>query len=201
MRSGNIFVISAPSGAGKTTLFKMLMQSDTNLRPSVSYTSRQPRQGEVDDVDYTFVGAEKFREMVRNGEFVEWAEVHGNLYGTSRRRLYEIRDAGYDVMLDIDTQGASQIRVSFSDGIFIFILPPSMTVLRERLESRMTNTPEDIERRLGRAKDEIKDYHKYDYVIVNDNLEEALKRLQAVITAERSRSSRIDPVWIEEKFV
>jgi len=196
-----MFIISAPSGAGKTTLCKKMMEADGNIRPSVSYTSRLPRTGETADVDYTFIGSEEFREMVRENKFIEWAEVHGNLYGTSRQRLADIMDAGYDVMLDIDTQGADQIRSSFDSGIFIFIMPPSMAVLRERLESRGTNTQEDMERRLKRAGDEMRDYRKYDYVIVNDVLEESVGKLEAVFTAERLRSRRISPDWLREKYL
>jgi guanylate kinase len=148
---GSIFVISAPSGAGKTTLCKKILDEDGSIRPSVSYTTRAPRKDEVNDVDYTFVSEREFREMAEAGEFVEWAEVHGNLYGTSVRRLEELAAAGFDVLLDIDVQGARQIRGTFPDGVFVFVLPPSMTVLRQRLEQRGSNTKEDMEKRLNRG--------------------------------------------------
>jgi guanylate kinase len=198
---GSIFVISAPSGAGKTTLCRKIIAKQGNFRPSVSFTTRPPRTGEVDGRDYTFVTERVFRNMVRRGEFVEWAEVHGNLYGTSKKRLKELMRAGYDVILDIDTQGARQIRNVFDAGVFIFIVPPSMKTLRERLDKRKSNTSADIERRLRRATGEIKDYKLYDYVIVNDVLNVALKSLEAVITAERLRTRRVDRRWIKENFL
>jgi guanylate kinase len=198
---GGIFVISAPSGAGKTTLCRKIIAKQGNFRPSVSFTTRPPRTGEVDGRDYTFVTERVFRNMVRRGEFVEWAEVHGNLYGTSKKRLKELMRAGYDVILDIDTQGARQIRNVFDAGVFIFIVPPSMKTLRERLDKRKSNTSADIERRLRRATGEIKDYKLYDYVIVNDVLNVALKSLEAVITAERLRTRRVDRRWIKENFL
>jgi guanylate kinase len=198
---GSLFIISAPSGAGKTTLCKKIAETVDNLRQSVSFTTRQPREGEVNNVDYTFIGKKEFMKMVEAGDFIEWAEVHGNLYGTSGSRLHELMDSGYDVLLDIDTQGAKQIRNSRNKGVFVFILPPSMTVLRERLEKRKSNTKDDMERRLCRAKDEIRDYKMYDYVIVNDVLRSSVKRLEAVITAERLRNENIDPCWIEKNFL
>ncbi len=198
---GGIFVVSAPSGAGKTTLCTRILGSTANLKPSVSFTTRAARKGEVDDLDYTFVSEENFRAMIDRGEFAEWAEVHGNLYGTSRRRLDEIMDSGCDVLLDIDVQGARQIRGSFGAGVFIFVLPPSMEVLRQRLVERGSNTAEEVERRLRRAVDEIRDYTSYEYVIVNDELNDSVDKLGAIITAERLRTGRADPDWIREKFL
>ena len=197
----SLFIISAPSGAGKTTLCKKIVHTVDNLKQSVSFTTRQPRKGEVDDVDYTFINRQKFMKMVERGDFIEWAEVHSNFYGTSRRRLQKIMDSGYDVLLDIDTQGAKQIRDARDEAVFVFILPPSMKVLRERLEKRKSNTREDIERRLRRAVDEIRDYRMYDYVIVNDVLRNSLKRLETVIAAERLRNEKIDPGWIAKNFL
>ena len=197
MNRGSIFVVSAPSGAGKTTLCKQIISILDNIKPSVSFTTRSPRVGEVPDEDYCFVSEAEFRTMIDRGDFVEWALVHGNLYGTSRRQMEELISAGYDVLLDIDTQGARQIRKFFNNGVFIFILPPSMTELKRRLEGRMSNSLEDMNRRLERAVDEIKEYYIYDYVIVNDILENSLKKLEAIIIAERLRSSKIDPQWIE----
>lgn len=198
---GSIFIVSAPSGAGKTTLCAKVLGSIDNLRPSVSFTTRTPRKGEVNDLDYTFVSEQEFRAMAERGEFVEWAVVHGNLYGTSKRRLEENMNSGHDVLLDIDVQGARQIRDSLASGVFVFVLPPSMEVLRDRLEKRKSETAEDIERRLRRAVDEIKDYTLYEYVIVNDTLKDAVKRLGAIITADRLRTRRTDPDWIKEKFL
>ena len=194
---GSIFVVSAPSGAGKTTLCKQIISILDNIKPSVSFTTRSPRVGEVPDEDYCFVSEAEFRTMIDRGDFVEWALVHGNLYGTSRRQMEDLISAGYDVLLDIDTQGARQIRKFFNNGVYIFILPPSMTELKRRLEGRMSNSLEDMNRRLERAVDEIKEYYTYDYVIVNDILKNSLKKLEAIIIAERLRSSKIDPQWIE----
>jgi len=168
-----------------------------NVKPSVSFTTRPPRAGEVPDEDYCFVSEAEFRAMADRGDFVEWALVHGNFYGTSRLKLEELISAGYDVLLDIDTQGARQIRKSFNNCVYIFILPPSMMELKHRLEGRMSNSVEDMNMRLERAVDEIKEYYMYDYVIVNDILKNSLKKLEAIIIAERLRSSKIDPQWIE----
>lgn len=198
---GSIFIVSAPSGAGKTTLCTKILGSMDNLSPSISFTTRTPRKGEVNDLDYTFVSEQEFRAMADRGEFVEWAVVHGNLYGTSKRRLEEIMNSGHDVLLDIDVQGARQIRDSFASGVFVFVLPPSMEVLRHRLEKRKSETAGDIERRLRRAVDEIRDYTLYEYVIVNDTLKDSVKRLGAIITADRLRTRRTDPDWIKEKFL
>ena len=197
---GSIFIVSAPSGAGKTTLCKQIIKTIDNIKTSVSFTTRQPRASEVPDEDYCFVSEEEFRTMIDRGDFVEWALVHGNLYGTSRRQLEELISAGYDVLLDIDTQGARQIKKFFTNGVYIFILPPSMKELKRRLEGRMSNSAEDMNRRLQRAVDEIdeiKEYKMYDYVIVNDIIETSLKKLEAIIIAERLKSGRIDPHWIE----
>jgi guanylate kinase len=200
MNKGSIFIVSAPSGAGKTTLSKQIIKIVDNIKPSVSFTTRLPRQGEVPDEDYCFVSEEEFRTMIDRGDFVEWALVHGNLYGTSRRQLDELISAGYDVLLDIDTQGARQIKKFFPEGVYIFILPPSMEELKRRLEGRMSNSPEDMKRRLQRAVDEIgeiREYKMYDYVIVNDVIKTSLKELEAIIIAERLRHSKIDPQWIQ----
>ncbi len=200
-RKGSLFIVSAPSGAGKTTICKKIVEAMDNVQTSVSYTTRAPRQGEVNNEDYSFISVKKFRGMIQKGEFVEWAEVHGNLYGTSRKRLEKIINDGLDVILDIDTQGAAQIKKTYRNGVFIFILPPSMTVLRDRLEKRMSNTKEDMERRLKRAGDEIRAYMMYDYVIVNDLLKSSLSTFESIIAAERQRSSKIDSAWIEKNII
>jgi guanylate kinase len=210
-RKGSFFVISAPSGAGKTTLASKLIEKEKNLRVSVSFTTRQPRMGEEDGVDYTFVNDSTFRKMVAKGEFAEWAEVHGKLYGTSKKRLKGLLRSGFDVILDIDTQGARQIRASFPEGIFIFILPPSMAVLRDRLEKRkQSDAKEDtnVGKRLKRAVEEIREAlsgvtgdNMYDYVIVNDAFKDALKGLESIIAAERLRIGKVDKQWIKENFL
>jgi len=199
-RRGNLFIVSAPSGAGKTSLCQKLTSVVLNIRHSVSYTTRPPRRGEINDSDYTFVSEDEFRKMVKKNEFAEWAKVHGHLYGTSRKRLEELRETGIDVILDIDTQGAKEMRKHYDDGVYIFILPPSMEALGERLEKRMSNSPEEIDLRMKRAREEIKDYKSYDYVIVNSDFSEALVELKAIVLAESKRTNRIDPHWVKETF-
>ncbi len=197
---GAIFVVSAPSGAGKTSLCQEVTKIIEGVKHSISYTTRSPRQGEANDVDYTFIKEEEFSRMVSEGEFVEWAVVHGNFYGTSMKRLDAIRDEGFDVILDIDTQGAIQLKSRFKDGVYIFILPPSMEVLEDRLRKRMSDSEEEIRRRLKRAREEIKEFDRYDYLIVNDRFDVALKELGAIIISERLRTENMDAVWIREKF-
>jgi guanylate kinase len=194
---GNLFIVSAPSGAGKTTLCQKLVSLLPDIRHSVSFTTRPPRKGEVNDRDYTFVDKERFSRLIQEGEFAEWALVYGNFYGTSGKRLEEMRNAGLDVILDIDTQGARQLRRSYGNGLYIFILPPSLDVLRERLKSRMSNSPEDIDLRMKKAEEEIREYKTYDYVIVNDTFDDALMKFRAIVMAERLRTDRIDPEWVK----
>jgi guanylate kinase len=198
---GSLFIVSAPSGAGKTTLCRMLVSSLAGLKFSVSYTTRSARPGEINDRDYTFVSREDFLKMTGAGEFIEWAEVHGELYGTSGKRVRKILDAGDDVVLDIDTQGAMQIKKKYDKGVYIFVLPPSLEALRKRLENRMTDSREEIVRRLRKAIIEIKSFREYDYVIINDVLEDALREFEAIIISQRVRTELIDPVWIEETFL
>jgi guanylate kinase len=197
---GSLFIVSAPSGAGKTTLCKRLLSSLPDLRFSISYTTRQPRQGEVHDRDYTFVSRKDFSSMIEKNEFIEWAEVHGELYGTSRKRLDEFLGNGYDVILDIDTQGALQIKERYRKGTYIFILPPSLEILQKRLAGRKTDSREEIEKRLTRAIEEIKTYSRYDYVIINDKLENALREFGAIIISQRVTARKINPLWIKERF-
>ena len=197
---GSLFVVSAPSGAGKTTLCQKLSSILPDLQHSVSYTTRPVRTGEVNNRDYTFVSGKVFRNMTDKGDFIEWAKVHGHLYGTSRKRLEEMLRKGISVILDIDTQGARQIRKKYDGGVYIFILPPSLEVLKERLNRRMSNSKQEIEERLMRAVEEIKDYKKYDYVIINDIFEDALEQLKSIVFLEKVRTKNIDPLWIKENF-
>ncbi|HWR72823.1 MAG TPA: guanylate kinase, partial [Nitrospirota bacterium] len=161
-RDGLLFVVSAPSGAGKTSLCRALSESLENLVHSVSYTTRKPRTREIEGRDYYFITGERFQEMVRAGDFAEWAQVHSNYYGTSRRVLSDIAAEGIDVILDIDTQGAKQIKERYLRAVFIFILPPSLQVLEERLRNRQSDNEDEIRKRMQRARDEIRDYSHYE---------------------------------------
>lgn len=197
---GILFVVSGPSGAGKTTLYREAASSLPNLKHSVSYTTRRPRPGEVNDRDYTFINRDEFKGMIDRAEFAEWAEIHGKLYGTSKKRLEETMDSGIDAILDIDVQGAEQLKKKYQGGVYIFVLPPSLDALGERLQKRMVNSKEEIEKRLKVAAKEIKRYREYDYVIVNNILEDALKELSAIIISKRVSTERVDPQLIEMNF-
>jgi guanylate kinase len=198
---GNIIVLSAPSGAGKTTLCQKLLEQMPDVRMSISYTTRQPRAGEVDGVDYFFVSEDRFRSMIETAAFVEWAEVHGNFYGTARKYIEDVCASGNDVLLDIDVQGARQIQKIFPQSVLIFVLPPSQQALRQRLEGRKTDPPEVIAKRLRKAKDEIRQYHLYNYVIINDILDQALIELLSIVRAERARVEKLDHTWVVDSFL
>ena len=187
-----LVVVSAPSGAGKTSLCEWAVAAVPNLVHSVSHTTRAPRPHEMDGRDYHFVDAATFRSMVTRGEFAEWAEVHGHLYGTARAVLDGYFAAEQDVILDIDTQGAAILREAHPAGVFVFVVPPSWDVLDRRLRQRHSESEEEIQRRLARAREELRHYAEYQYVIVNDDFARAAEELKAVILAERRRSSRVD---------
>jgi guanylate kinase len=196
-REGILFVISAPSGAGKTSLCKEIVDFSPCLRHSISFTTRPARSGEKDGFDYHFVSPEIFDAMVSEGAFAEWAEVHGNRYGTALETLETGRREGLDLLLDIDCQGAAQIKKTYNRGVFIFILPPSFDELRRRLEGRNTDNPADIERRMTNAQGEIREARWYDYLVVNDEFSKALEQVEAIIVAERCRTSRALPIMAE----
>ncbi|MDR3323152.1 MAG: guanylate kinase [Zoogloeaceae bacterium] len=183
--SGLLFVVAAPSGAGKTTLVRQLLAAAPDVRLSVSYTTRPPRSGEIDGKDYHFIDLARFEAMRDAGDFLEWAEVHGNCYGTSKHWIAAERAAGRDVLLEIDWQGAVQVRQIFDDAIGIFILPPSMTVLTARLTGRGTDSADVIARRLAVARAEMRHVTEFDYVIMNDDLQTATADLIAVARACR----------------
>jgi guanylate kinase len=191
MYHGNLFIISAPSGTGKTTILKKIIVAMARIVFSVSHTTRLPRAGEQQGVDYFFTVKEAFLTMQQQDLFLEWAEVHGNLYGTSISAVQAAAEQGLDIILDIDVQGARQVKRKVGDkGVFIFIAPPSLPELERRLAGRSTETEANIARRLANAKEEMKSMGNYDYVIVNDVLDQAVEVLKSIIIAERSRKRR-----------
>ncbi|MCU1265101.1 MAG: guanylate kinase [Acidobacteria bacterium] len=187
---GILFVVSSPSGGGKGTLIHRVLKGVSGVGYSVSYTTRAPRDGEVDGLDYFFVSPEKFEELVAADEFLEWARVHGNLYGTSRAQVVREISERRDIILEVDVQGAASVRKLLGDSVSIFIVPPSFEVLRQRLVARGTDSPVELELRLRTAPLELRQYVKFDYVIVNDEVEGAAAQLAAIISAERARRRR-----------
>jgi guanylate kinase len=190
MSKGNLFVVTAPSGAGKTSLVRALLDADKQVQLSISYTTRAPRPGEADGKDYHFVDEKTFLEMLQRGDFLESAEVYGNRYGTSQTWIEGVIGSGADILLEIDWQGAEQVRRIFPDAIGIFILPPSLEALTERLKGRGQDSAETIARRLAAARDDIGHVEEFDYVIINDDFNTALQELLAVIRAQRLVAKR-----------
>ncbi len=190
-REGIIFILSAPSGAGKTTLYHGLRKLHPEIQLSVSCTTRAQRKGEIDGRDYRFISAAEFELMKTRGEFAEWASVHGNAYGTPRKPLERSVASGRDIFLDIDVQGARQIKAAFPQAVSIFLLPPSMRELRRRLSARGTDGAEIIRRRLANAQDEIRERIHYDYYVVNREVSEAVRLLSAIVRAERAKVARV----------
>jgi guanylate kinase len=188
---GLLFIVSAPSGAGKTTLVERLVETTPHLKMSRSYTSRAARPGEADGVDYNFVRRDHFETMIAAGEFLEWAEVFGNLYGTCTAETERLLTAGDDVVLVIDVQGARQLRSRGVIATTIFVMPPSAEALEQRLRGRSKDSEADIQRRLLVAKQEVASFTEYDFIVVNDRIDAAVERLQHVVLAERSRLSRM----------
>lgn len=184
---GNLFVVAAPSGSGKSSLVKALMEVDAGVQPSISHTTRAPRGQEKDGREYFFVDDATFDDMVARGAFIEWARVHGNRYGTSRQAIEARIDAGGDVVLEIDWQGALQIKRLFADAILIFVLPPSWDELRARLTRRGEDAPDVIELRLRNAREELDQAKYFDFVIINEVFERALFDLKAIVHAQRLR--------------
>jgi len=186
-QKGKLFIISAPSGSGKTTLCTRLVESVDSLYRSISMTTRPPRSGEKDGLDYIFIEKQEFIKRQKRKEFLEWAKVFGEYYGTPKKHILHMLKRGSDVLLSIDVQGAMKIKRLKLGAVYIFILPPSLSMLKERLINRSTDSREAIDRRLAIAKKEIACSKKYDYVIVNNRLESALDNLRAIIIAERCR--------------
>src|SRR5579875_2388014 len=184
---GNIIIISAPSGSGKSTIVRRLLASSRGLEFSVSYTTRPRRAREREGKDYFFITVAQFKRMTAAGEFVEWAKVYGNYYGTSRRQLAEARQAGRDILLDIDVQGHRKVRRQLPEAISIFLLPPSFQELRRRLIRRHSDAPQTIEKRLAAAREEIRHWLEYDYIVVNDDVRQATAALRNIVVAARFR--------------
>lgn len=187
--SGNLFIISAPSGAGKTSLVQALLGINPHIDLSISYTTRAPRVGEHDGRDYHFVSRSTFMEMATRGDFLESAEVYGNFYGTSQLWISQERNRGRDILLEIDWQGAAQVRKLFPEAISIFILPPSLAALQQRLSGRGKDSEAVIARRMAAVRDDVAHVSEFDYVIINDNLNDALRELNAVTLAARVHCS------------
>ena len=190
---GEIFVITAPSGTGKTTLLKPLMAADPRLRFSISYTTRPRRPSEVDGKDYFFVSPEEFQRLRDNGALAEWVEQFGYGYGTSREWVLDMVRGGGDLIFDLDSRGARALKTEFSQATLIFILPPSLTELERRLQGRGGLDPEELARRLSNGRAELNEAHWYDYLVINDDKATALSQLQAIVAAARCRTSQLWP--------
>ncbi len=189
---GSLIVLSGPSGAGKGTILNELLKSDDNLKYSVSMTTREPRDGEADGVNYFFVTKEEFEREIKNNNFLEYALVHSNYYGTPKSKVEEYIKKGHDVILEIDIQGALKVKETNPDAIFVFIMPPSMKELRDRLVKRGTESKDKIIERFKNAYKEINEVKKYNYVVINDDVSKAVSKIQAIMLAERCRVDRIE---------
>ena len=188
---GLLLVVSGPAGVGKGTIDKILLERHSNMKLSVSATTRNPRPGEVDGVHYFFIDEDKFRSMIDNGEFLEYMHVFNlHYYGTPRSFVEKELEQGNDVLLEIDVNGAKRVKESYPDAVLVFIAPPDLKQLKARLVGRGTETPEQIEKRFGTAVEEIRQIEHYDYTVVNDVLEDAVKQVESIISAEKSRVSR-----------
>ena len=200
-RRGILHIVSAPSGAGKTTLCKQIVASVPRIWHSVSFTTRMPRLGEEHEREYFFIDEKGFQEMVARDEFLEYAHVYSHWYGTPLRPLMEKLEKGIDVLLEIDVQGAVQVKKSFEDAVSIFILPPSMDVLRARLQSRGSDSQEEIDRRLKKVREEVWHCKEYQYIVRNDDFTQSLRDLQSIFLAERLKAKRLDLHWFEQSFL
>jgi guanylate kinase len=196
---GILFVISSPSGGGKGTLIRRLLDSVPGVSYSVSWTTRDARPSEVDGLNYHFVNEEEFERMRDRGGFLEWAVVHGHLYGTARSVVEQELSEGHDIVLEIDVQGAEAVRAAFESVVSVFILPPSFEVLRARLSARMTERREELELRLSNARGEVEQYRHFDYVVLNDEVERAAAQLSGIVLAERARRERQE--WVARRVL
>ncbi|WP_018247272.1 guanylate kinase [Orenia marismortui] len=186
-KRGNLIILSGPSAVGKGTVLRALLKDYDDICYSVSATTRQPRQGELDGKDYFFMSLNKFKKLIKEDEFIEWAEVHNNYYGTPKSYVEETLATGKDVILEIDIQGAKQVKESFDEGIFVFLAPPSLEELKSRINKRGTETQEAINTRMKNATKEIEEINKYDYLIINDKVASAVDKLKSIIIAERCK--------------
>lgn len=189
-QQGILIVISGPSGTGKGTVCRELLQNNAQLKYSISATTRQPRTGEIDGVNYLFVAADKFKTMIEQDELLEWAEVYGNYYGTPRNYVAEQLAKGYDIVLEIDTQGAMKVKEKFPQGVYIYIIPPSLDELAARIHKRGTDSPEVIEKRLQCACGELSLAQQYHYIVMNNQVETAVRHIETIIAAEKMKASR-----------
>nr|WP_207707413.1 guanylate kinase [Clostridium tarantellae] len=199
MNKGVLIVISGPSGAGKGTICKALLEKNEDIFISVSATTRNPREGEVDGVNYHFLSKEQFLRRVEEDDFLEWAEVYGNYYGTPKSNVEKLLDEGKNVILEIDIQGALKVKEKAREGVFIFILPPSMEELKQRIIKRGSETPESLMTRFKSAYQEINYVSKYNYAVVNDNVEDAVNKIESVLIAEKCRVDRLKETILESK--
>ncbi|SER05016.1 guanylate kinase [Gracilibacillus ureilyticus] len=188
---GILFVLSGPSGVGKGTVRKALFEQDTNLKYSISMTTRNKREGEQDGVDYFFRSHDEFKEMIEQNRLLEYAEYVGNYYGTPRQYVEEMIEAGHDVFLEIEVQGAMQVKQNFPEGVFVFLIPPSLEELKNRIQDRGTESEELITSRLQEARKEIEMMESYDYVVVNDDVDNAVKKVQAIVQGEHCKKDRV----------
>jgi guanylate kinase len=191
---GMLVVVSSPSGGGKGTLIRRALKTVPNLGYSVSVTTRAPREGEVDGRDYFFVSVERFKQMIAEGNFLEWAVVHGNIYGTSHVEIDRELNEGHDIILEIDVQGATSVHRLAADAVSVFILPPSFEILRDRLVKRGSERPDDLELRLRNSRSEVEHYREFQYLVINDDAERAAGLLASIIYAERARRERQEDV-------
>ncbi|ABY94978.1 MULTISPECIES: guanylate kinase [Thermoanaerobacter] len=198
-KKGLLIVLSGPSGAGKGTICKALMKKEKNLKLSISATTRQPRSGEIEGKNYFFKSEEEFEKMIENDSFLEWAKVYDHYYGTPKDFVLKNLEEGNDVVLEIDIQGALKIKEKFPEGVFIFILPPSMEELKNRIKKRGTETEEEIIKRFKSAYEELNYVSRYNYVVINDSVEEAVEKIKAIIIAEKCRVDRNKDLYLEIK--
>ncbi len=200
LRQGIPFVISGPSGAGKTSILRRVLECDPGVRFSVSHTTRAPRSGEIEGQDYFFVDEERFRQLIDQDVFLEWADYQDNLYGTSREAVAGPTREGFDLILEVEVQGARQLREHDRGAVFVFLIPPSMDILEQRLRSRGSDDEDVVRKRLQRAREELREIHGYRYVVVNADVEQAVRDFLHIIAACRLEREKVLPLWSDMDF-